>query len=245
MTSSCETELRTVVKFCVGLGKSPSETVKMIEQSTTMPKCGKTFVYKWHERFRNGRLSVDDDDRAGRPVVAVVSSNIDKVKSLLDADRRVTVRDIADQIGLSTGRTYSIIVNDLGMSKVSARWVPRLLKDEEKQRRMDCSVEFLRRYDAEGDMFLNRIVTTDETWLHHFDPETKLQSSVWKTPSTPPPKKARVQKSCGKEMFIFFMDRHGMILIHRVRDGCTVNAAYYAQVNVTYVITFLGTLCYS
>ena len=56
-------------------------------------------------------------------------------------------------------------------------------------------------------LFLDRIITTDETWLWHFDPETKAQSSVWKTPGTPPPKKAGVNKSGGKHMFVFFMDR--------------------------------------
>lgn len=229
MTSTGDTELRSVVKFCVGLGKSPAETLNMIKDSSTLPSCGKTFVYKWHERFRNGRNSVEDDGRAGRPSVALVS-NTDKVRELLDTDRRITVRAIADKLGISASLTHRILVTELGMSKVSARWVPRLLKEDEKQRRILCSAEFLRRYDAEGDNFLNRIITTDETWLHYFDPETKMQSSVWKTPSTPPPKKARVQKSCGKEMFIFFMDRRGMILIHRVRDGCTVNANYYSQV---------------
>jgi len=89
---------------------------------------------------------------------------------------------------------------------------------------------FLSRYDAEGDEFLDRIITTDETWLYHFDPETKAMSSVWKSPRTPPPKKAQVQKSAGKHMFIFFMDRHGMILQHRVPDGQTVTAAYYSKV---------------
>ena len=74
----------------------------------------------------------------------------------------------------------------------SARWVPQLLKDSEKECRVQCSEEFLTHYDAEGDVFLDRIITMDETWLHHFDPETKYMSSVWKNPRTPPPKKARV-----------------------------------------------------
>lgn len=229
MTSTGDVELRSVVKFCVGLGKSPAETLRMIRAAETLPTCGKTFVYKWHERFRNGRKSIDDDERAGRPSV-VMASNKDRVKELVNTDRRLTVRDIAETLDISLSVVHQILTTDLGMSKVSARWIPRLLKEEEKQRRVDCSATFLRRFDTEGDDFLNRIITTDETWLHHFDPETKMQSSVWKTPSTPPPKKARVQKSCGKEMFIFFMDRRGMILQHRVRDGRTVNADYYSQV---------------
>lgn len=230
MTSNCGVELRSVVKFCVALHKSPTETLKMIKSTGKYDKCSPAFVYKWHSRFRSGRESIDDDVRSGRP--AVVTCSIENsVKDMVRSDRRTTVRVIANELGVSCSTVHRILTETFGMSKVSARWVPRLLKDNEKERRVQCSEMFLGRYDAEGDDFLDRIITTDETWLHHFDPETKVMSSVWKTPSTPPPKKARVQKSAGKHMFIFFMDRHGMILQHRVPDGQTVTAAYYSKVS--------------
>lgn len=229
MTSTGDVELRSVIKFCVGLKKTPAETLKLIQESSTLPSCGKTFVYKWHERFRNGRLSVNDDDRTGRPST-VITSKIDSVRDIIRKDRRSTVRTIADALDMSRTTVHQILTVELGMSKVSARWVPRLLSMEEKQRRVHCSNEFIQRYETEGDEFLDRIVTTDETWLYYYDPETKAQSSVWKTPRTPPPKKARVQRSLGKEMYIFFMDRQGMILQHRVPSGRTVNAEYYSKV---------------
>lgn len=40
--------------------------------------------------------------------------------------------------------------------------------------RIECTTTFLRRYDTEGDDFLDRIITIDETWLHHFDPEKNV-----------------------------------------------------------------------
>lgn len=240
LTSSDELELRSVVKFCAGLNISPSETLKKIEESTTLPECGKTFVYKWYARFKTGRSSIFDDGRTGRPASVVTSCNTTRVEGLVRADRRVTVREIAKELCLSSSAVFRILTEELNMSKVSARWVPRLLRDADKQRRLECSSEFLERFDAEGDNFLDRIITTDETWLHHYDPESKQQSSVWKTPGTPPPKKARTQRSCLKEMFIFFMDRRGVILQHRVRDGCTVNAAYYSKVNSLYVYFYMN-----
>ena len=42
----------TVIKFCVGLGKSPTETMKLIRSSQTMNPCSVSVVYKWHEKFR-------------------------------------------------------------------------------------------------------------------------------------------------------------------------------------------------
>jgi len=223
MTSSKDEELRAVVKFCVGLGKSPKENLDMIEESATTDSCSKSFVYKWHERFSKGRTSAKDDLRQGRPAT-VKTSILDVVREVVNADRRVTVSVIADDLGVSCSTVHRILTLDLGMSKVSARWVPRLLKDSKKERRDACSTHFLRRFEREGERFLDRIITVDETWIHHFDPETKSESSVWKSPSSPAPKNARVQRSVGKEMFIYFMDRRGMILEHKVRDGHTVNA---------------------
>lgn len=240
-TSTSELELRAVVKFCVGLKLTPVETLNQIKNSHTLQPCGKSFVYKWHERFRNGRKSVLDDDRAGRPASAMTTSNATLVRELLDNDRRLTVRGIAEELSLSYSTVQRILTEELNMSKVSARWVPRLLTDENKQRRLECSQQFLDLYDAQGDEFLDKIITTDETWLYHYDPESKQQSSIWKSPDTPPPKKARTTRSCKKEMFIFFMDRQGLLLQHKVRDGCTVNADYYSKVCRILVIQTINT----
>ena len=62
---------------------------------------------------------------------------------------------------------HNVLMKDLKKkTKVCARWVPRILKDEEKQQRVLCSMEFLSRYEREGDRFLRCIITTDETWIH-------------------------------------------------------------------------------
>ena len=114
--------------------------------------------------------------------------------------------------------------------QVFARWVPRLLKDMEKQRRVTDSTMFSIRYAREGTDFLNRIITTDETWLWYFDPETKAQSSQWVEMGTPPPEKARVNKCGGKTMYVMFADRRGMILSHAVPKDQSVNAEYYSKV---------------
>jgi len=118
------------------------------------------------------------------------------------------------------------------MDKVYARWIPRVLKQEERDRRVRDSRAFIPRAEREGDMFLQRIITTDETWLHNYDPETKEQSAVWKRSGSPPPMKARVPvtKKGGKTMFIMFADIRGMILMHAVPKGATVNAGYYSKV---------------
>ena len=66
MTLSCAV---TVIKFCVSVGKSPAVTMKLIRSSETMNPCSVYALYKWHERFRNGRKSAEDDSRDGPPCV--------------------------------------------------------------------------------------------------------------------------------------------------------------------------------
>jgi len=70
-------------------------------------------------------------------------------------------------------------------------------------------------------------VTMDETWLYHYDPETKQQSMGWRHSSSPCPKKFRVQKSAGKFLASIFWDQDGILLIDYLPKGQTINAEYY------------------
>ena len=77
--------------------------------------------------------------------------------------------------------------------------------------------------------FLSKVITAHETWLHHFHPEGKRQSSVWKSPS-PNPKKAKVVSSAGKVMVISFFYTDGMVYQHVVPPHTTVTGLYYRDV---------------
>ncbi len=65
-----------------------------------------------------------------------------------------------------------ILHDELGLLKVCARWVPKLLTDEHKQNHMAAAIKFLSMYHAKGESLFDRIVTGDEKWVHHFTPET-------------------------------------------------------------------------
>ena len=78
---------------------------------------------------------------------------------------------------------------------------------------------------------MDRIVTVDETWISLYTPETKAQSTMWKTPGSPSPKKFKMSQSTKKQMFVVFFDARGVILAHAVPQGQTVDAAYYTKVS--------------
>jgi histone-lysine N-methyltransferase SETMAR len=125
--------------------------------------------------------------------------------------------------------------NHLKFRKVCARWVPRELKDREKINRMDLSLRHLRLYADEGENMLNRIVTGDESWVHHYQPDSKCASIKWKHPSSPPIKKLKynVKQSAGKVMMLtVFWDSQGVLLAHFQTHGENVNSASYEYCEV-------------
>ena len=87
----------------------------------------------------------------------------------------------------------------------------------------------MERFEREGDEFLlSHIITVDETWIKVYEPETKKQSTMWKTPGSPSPKKFKVSPSKKKQMFIVFFDVEGVILSCAVPQ--TIIAQYYSKV---------------
>jgi hypothetical protein len=92
---------------------------------------------------------------------------------LVMCDRRRDLRSIARERGTSFGSVQAFLTDVYGMSKVSARWVGRQLNDDQKRTKLDILryLISLSRYEDEPD-FIYRIVTLNEPWVHHLDPES-------------------------------------------------------------------------
>jgi histone-lysine N-methyltransferase SETMAR len=100
---------------------------------------------------------------------------------------------MAEELNLDRKTVRKILTEDLGMRKVSAKMVPRILSDEQKQQRLDvCSV--LSHQLPEENNVLDRVITGDESWCFQYDPETKCQSMQWKTSTSPRPKRQACHK---------------------------------------------------
>ena len=98
--------------------------------------------------------------------------NVKKIHDLVLADRRLKVREIAETVGISKDCVGHILCEILGMRKLSARWVPRLLTPG-KSNRETTSEQCLTLFKSNPKVFLHFFVTVDETWIHLNPPETK------------------------------------------------------------------------
>ena len=79
-------------------------------------------VYKWYKDFKEGRERVDDLERSGRPSTSTDDQHVNKVKEIVLKNRRLTVKDLADMIGISEGSVKTILKDHLGLRKVKSRF---------------------------------------------------------------------------------------------------------------------------
>ena len=84
-------------------------------------------VYKWVERFRNGCESVEDEERSGRPSTSETQENVERVSEMIRSNRRLTIREISEDMNISYGSVQNILTTDLNMRRVSAKCVPHVL----------------------------------------------------------------------------------------------------------------------
>jgi len=100
---------------------------------------------------------------------------VQKVEKFIKTDRRLKLHVVAKEMAISKDSARKIIVDQLGMRKISARWVPRLLTPFDKQRRVQFSQENMDFMEGEK-KFFSMVVTGDETLCFYYDPGTKEQS---------------------------------------------------------------------
>ena len=71
---------------------------------------------------------------------------------------------------------------------------------------------------TQGTEFLRRYITVNETWIHHYTPETKEQSKQWVFKGEHAPKTKMVKSAC-KVMATVFWDARGIIYTDYLEEG--------------------------
>jgi AraC-like DNA-binding protein len=97
-------------------------------------------------------------ERYGRPSNSR-NDVINQVRTLVKHDRRITVRELAHEVGVSTGSVYTILTADLGL-RVSAKFIPKLLTMKQKQPRLEIEQDMLDCVESDSN-FLNTEITGD------------------------------------------------------------------------------------
>ena len=78
--------------------------------------------------------------------------------------------EISYELDISHGSVCKILVSQLKFHIICAQWMPRLLMEENKGKCFNNTLKFLQYYQREENELLDKIVTRDESWIHHFSP---------------------------------------------------------------------------
>ena len=187
----------------------------------------KTTICRSYTEFKRARTDTEDAERSGWPIEVVTPETIKKVHLIVFGNRKLTLREIADKLKISHGNVYAILHEHLSMRKLLSKWVPRLLTVDQKRQRVVDSERCLELFRRNKPNFSRRYVTMDETWIHHYTPESNRSSAEWTAVGEKRPKRPRTQMWAGKVMALVFWDAHGVLFMKYLEKGKTINSKRY------------------
>jgi len=221
-------EYHAVIKFFVKEGLSPNEIhlkfIKVYGDSSPSFSTNK----KWAAKFKRGRTSLEDDPLEGHPKSATTPEIIEEVHNMVLEDQRMNVHEIAETIGISKECIGYILHEELDTKKLCAKWVPRLLTADQQHTRMKIFEQFLVRFNKNKTDFVCRFITVDESWIHHYTPESKQQLKQWTEAGCSAPKKTRSVPPAGKVMALVFWDAEGILFVDYLEKSKSVTGEYYS-----------------
>ena len=110
-------------------------------------------------------------------ISAVVPENTKKLCKLVLADRKLKLREIAEELKISESSIFIILHEHLSMRKLYSKWVPRLFTVDQNKNVLTIQSIVCNCFNATKCFCIN--MTMDETWIHQFTPESNRQSAEW------------------------------------------------------------------
>ena len=128
----------------------------------------------------------------------------------------------------------TILKNRLDLRKVCTRWVPPLLTEEQKTQRLKCARELLKTYKGCNSRVISNLLTSDETWVHMFEPQRRADNKQWKRKDKKKKKKKKtpmycqennkLEKGCCTQFSLIQVGQSFKCLVH---SGHTVTGRFY------------------
>ena len=144
---------RCPIKFCVKLGESTTVTYEKLQRAYGGHSLSRAQVFRRHKSSLEGREKMEDEPHAGRPSTSKTENNVERVRSLVRSDHRLTLRMISSELNLNRFTIDEILTQDLDMRKVCAKMVPKNLTTEQKVNQKDVCLDLLDRLEREPEFF--------------------------------------------------------------------------------------------
>jgi hypothetical protein len=129
-------------------------------------------VKKWRKRFLNGRVSLDDDPRSGRPPVSDLAES---VRTLLEETPFISCKRMCSKLRIAKTTCLRVLHDQLGFRKCYFRWIPHALSENQVQCRITFSEELLQVLHHARETNFDNLLTGDESWFYYEYPH----DSAW------------------------------------------------------------------
>ena len=125
---------------------------------------------------------------------------------------------------------HLILKKHLKVRKISARWVPHLLTDEQKRQWVKVAKKLLQMFPKYDKKQFANVVTGDETWVHYFEPIRRVSNKIWATKHSKRPIIVKRSLSTKKVLYAIFFSGEGVAIKVPVKKGKSITGKYYKDV---------------
>ena len=96
-------------KFCVKLGESVTVIYEKLQRAYGEHSLSRAQVFRWQKSFLEGREQVEDEPHAGRPSTSKTGNNVERLRSFVRSDRRLTLRMISSELNLNQFTIHQVL----------------------------------------------------------------------------------------------------------------------------------------
>lgn len=212
-------KIRYILEFFFDKGENASQAAENVNSVYGPDTVTANYAQFWFRRFRSGIFDVKDAPRTGRPVV----ENVDKVTEIIEVDRHVSSRSIAQELKID----HKTVLNHLhkaGFKKKLDVWVPHQLTPKNMMDRISICEALAKRNEI--DPFLKRMVTGDEKWVTY---DNIMRKRSWSKRGEAAQTVAKPGLTARKVLLCVWWDWKGIIYYELLPYGQTLNSDIYCQ----------------
>jgi [histone H3]-lysine36 N-dimethyltransferase SETMAR len=211
---------RLILLFYYRKGKNAVQARKKLSDVYGEDVLTERQCQNWFAKFWSSNFDVENAPRSGRQV----ETDEDIIKALIDANRRITTREIAERLSLSNSTVHDHLKR-LGLISKLDIWVLHVLTERNLCRRVNVCDLLLKR--QENDPFLKRIITGDEKWVVYNNVKRKRS---WSKKDEPIQSTSKADIHQKKVMLSVWWDFKGIVFFFELlSDNTTINSEVYCH----------------
>ena len=167
--------------LCKAQWCSSADTIEMIQMAFWDNAMNAAQTEVWN---KDGWESVESGLHSGKPATSKTPENVERVRAAMNKDQPLTAQELEADLGILKTTVFEILMQDLGMKRVVAEFVPQLLLPEQKGHQATVANDLIKTSNNEPD-FLKKVIMEMNTGSMAMILETKAQLSQWDAPGSP------------------------------------------------------------